>query len=136
MGRHVNATAMVRGGWSVLAGIVAALVNLGLLALLGWLAFNPEVGFVTMPLAVFPVANLIALVLRGASTPGKRRYVKVVRILNLCLVGVALVFGVASAAELTFSGLEQMVTLLLLIPPAATAMALQSAKSVMPDLRP
>ena len=126
---------MVRGGWSVLAGIVATLVNLGLLALLVWLAFNPGVGFVAMLLAVFPVANLIALLLRGESAPGKRRYVKVVRILNLCLVGVALVFGVASAAELTFSGLEQMATLFLLIPPAATAMALRSAMSMTPDPR-
>jgi chromate transport protein ChrA len=127
---------MVRGGWSLLAGVVAALVNLGLLVLLGWLAFKREVGFVAVLLAVFPAANLIALVLRGASTQGKRRYVKVVRILNLCLVGVALVFGVASAAELTFSGLEQMATLFLSIPPAATAMALHSARPMTPDPRP
>jgi hypothetical protein len=80
---------------------MAALGNLGLLALLGCLVLNPEVGFVAMLLAVFPVANLIALVFRGESTPGKRRYVKVVRILNLCLVGAALVFVRADAVGRT-----------------------------------
>ncbi len=130
---------MVRRAASLIATLLAVVINIGLLGLFGWSAFNPrgiygpvreQVDFIAMLFAVFPLANLVALHLQGTGSPSRGRYVKAVRVLNMGLVVVAVVFGVASALESPFSGLEQVATLFLLIPPATTAMALHSPRAI------
>ena len=136
---------MVKRAASLLAGLLAVVINLALLGLFGWAAFNPrgiygpvreQVDFVVMLFAVFPLANLVALLLQGVGSPGSGRYIKVVRVLNVGLVVVAVIFGVASALESTFSRVEQVATLFLLVPPAATALALHSPRTITMETRP
>jgi hypothetical protein len=118
---------------------LAVVINIGLLGLFGWAAFNPrgiygpvreQVDFMAMLFAAFPLANLVALHLQGRGSPSRGRYVKAVRVLNMGLVVVAVIFGVASALESAFSGLEQVATLFLLVPPATTALALRSPRTI------
>ena len=130
---------MVKRAASLIAALLAVVINIALLGLFGWAAANPrgiygpvreQVDFIAMLFALFPLANLVALGLQGIGGPSRGRYVKAVRVLNVGLVVVAVVFGVASALESTFSGLEQVATLFLLVPPAATALALHSPRAI------
>lgn len=114
---------------------VAALLNAGLIALFGWTALHPfglygplkqDHDFGALAVAVFPLANLLAIVVRGSSASSGHRFIKVMRFLNLALVAMALLFGAGSAIELTYSGIERFATLLLLVPPGATALALST----------
>ena len=113
-----------------IAAVLAASINLLLLAVLLWSAIEGDVremaDIVVMCLALFPLLNLVALVLRASSSESTATFVKATRVLNFCLAAAAVLVGVASASELTFSGLEQVATLLLLVPPVLTAWALST----------
>jgi hypothetical protein len=130
---------VVKRAASLIAALLAVVINVGLLGLFGWAAFNPrgiygpvreQVDFMALLFAVFPLANLVALGLQATASPSRGRYVRAVRVLNMALVVVAVTFGVASARESTFSSLEQVATLFLLVPPATTALALHSPKAI------
>ncbi len=122
-----------------LAGILAGAINFWLLRYLVWNALNPHgifgrvrerFDFASMIMALVPLANLIAILLRILGPPRTQALIKVIRGFNVFLVVGALVFGVASAVESSFSGFEQLGTLLLLLPPAATVLALHSPKQI------
>ena len=135
---------MLKRATSFLAALLAVVINIALLGLFGWAAVNPrgiygpvreQIDFMAMLFALFPLANLVALGLQGKGDSGRGRYVKAVRVLNVGLLVVAVAFGVASALESTFSGLEQVATLFLLIPPATTALALHSPRAITMEAR-
>jgi len=124
---------MLKRSLWLLAQIVALVVNVSLLLLFGWSAFNPRgvfgavdksIDFLALAFATFPMVNLAAIFIRWMRDNNLSPFLKAVRVMNLSLVIVALVFGVASAFESTFSHLEQVATLFLLIPPTVTSLAL------------
>jgi len=120
-----------------IAAVLAAVINLFLFGVLVWAAlegdFREVADIVAMFLALFPLLNLVALVLRRSGSQRTAKFVKATRVLNFCFAGAAILFGVASVSELTFSGLEQAATLLLLVPPVLTAWALSTPQPISPQ---
>jgi hypothetical protein len=128
---------MARPVWNVIWSIVAMGINIVLLIVLARASLfpsrifgspGPSDAIVPACLAAVPIANLVAL-LQAFMRFGDRgtRLVRIVSWANRVGVVLGVLFGVASAVELTYSSIEIMMTLVLVIPPACTAIALWPA---------
>ena len=113
--------------WTAAASIINAGLAAGLLpgdVLLSRASIVASDLAVRVITTIIPTANLLALSWRWSKNPRKQNFLTAVLWANRVGVALAVLFGVASAVELTYSGLEKMATVLLLVPPAVTAIAL------------
>ncbi len=83
-----------------------------------------------MHLAIVPFMNLCALALSLSNRPRMRQFTRVVYWANWFGVGLGVLFGVSSALELSYSSIEIAMTLLLVVPPAVTVLALRRKSGV------
>jgi hypothetical protein len=116
---------------------VAVFVNVGLAALLLWVSMHPQrlygeprasdgIGYAV--LATLPIVNLLALLFTRANSSAARAFTNVVSWVNRIGAGLGVLFGIASCLELSYSTPEIVATILLVVPPLVTALALWASK--------
>ena len=106
--------------WIINAGLAAGLL-LGAVLLSHAIIVASDLA-VWVIATIIPTANLLALSWRWSKNPRKQNFLTIVLWANRVGVALAVLFGVASAVELTYSGLEKWRQLL--VPPTVTAIAI------------
>jgi hypothetical protein len=113
--------------------VLAVMVNLALVATLLWLGVRQPrpygepstsnaLGFAV--LSILPLVNLAALGVARKRSAAARSFARAVSWANRGGAALGILFGLASCLELTYSPMEVVATIFLVVPPAVTAVAL------------